>query len=212
MVPMIWDMTARRNPAAPRLGEQFDQVLAAAQAGAPWALERLWLALSPVVAGYLRVQGAAEPDDMTSDTFLAAFGGLRSFSGNEAKFRSWVFTIAHHRLVDERRRQARRPQVAGDPVESMSDRLPGGDVEHEALAALSRERVQRLCDRLSPDQRDVLLLRMVAGMTLEETAATVDKPVSAVKALQHRAVLSLRRHLAAETGIGRKEEPEGVSP
>jgi RNA polymerase sigma-70 factor (ECF subfamily) len=209
---MIWDMTARPNsrPERPGLGEQFDQVLAAAQAGAPWALERLWVVLAPAVAGYLRVQGAGEPDDVTSDTFVAVFGGLRSFRGSEAGFRSWVFTIAHHRLVDERRRRARRPDPVHEQAEAVAERRPGGDVEAEALRALSTERVRRLCDRLSPDQRDVLLLRMVAGLTLEETAATLDKPAGAVKALQHRAVQSLRRQLGA--GRDRKELAEGVSP
>ncbi|MDQ4131774.1 MAG: RNA polymerase sigma factor [Actinomycetota bacterium] len=204
-------MSMRRDPATSRLGEQFEQVLAAAQAGAPWALERLWLALSPVVAGYLRVQGAAEPDELTSDVFLAAFRGLRSFSGNEASFRSWIFTIAHHRLVDERRRHARLPRTEDDAT-AVAEHRPGGDVEQEALRALSADRVRQVCDRLSPDQRDVLLLRMVADLSLEETAATVGKPVGAVKSLQHRALESLRRQLADSGSFDRGNLPEGVSP
>lgn len=204
-------MNLRRDPTAPRLGEQFAPILNAAQSGASWGLERLWSTFSPVVAGYLRVQGAAEPEELTSDVFLAAFRRLRTFQGDEASFRSWIFTIAHNRLVDERRRLSRRPQ-SEEVAASVAERRPGGDVEQEALQALSIERVHRLCDLLSPDQRDVLLLRMVAGLSLEEVAATLGKPVGAVKSLQHRAVNGLRRHLAAPGTTDLKNVAEGVSP
>src|SRR5579864_7713306 len=101
-------------------GESFDAGLRAAHSGAPWALERLWRELAPVVTGYLRLQGAAEPEDLTSDVFMNAFTQLRSFHGGEDQFRSWVFTIAHHRLVDERRRHSHRPQLAETTVDNMT--------------------------------------------------------------------------------------------
>lgn len=168
--------------------------MAAASVGAPWAFEQLWQELAPVVAGYLRVQGAAEPDDLTSDVFLNVFRHLAAFRGGEVEFRSWVFTIAHHRLVDERRRCSRRPPQAemSDPALSQ---VSGGDVEVDALRRLSEERVRRLCAALAPDQRDVLLLRMVADMNLEQTAQALGKSIGSVKALQHRALAALRRQL-----------------
>ena len=175
-------------------GESFASLLPAARAGAGWAFTRLYEGLAPAVAGYLAVQGAAEPDDLTSEVFQRAFTGIGSFSGDEGRFRSWVFTIAHNVLVDDRRRRDRRPVQAGpaghDPV--------GGDVEDDALRRLSEERVRRLCDLLSPDQRDVLLLRLLAGLTLEETATALGRTTGAVKALQHRGVTALRRHLERE--------------
>ncbi len=78
-------------------------------AGTLRALEDLFTTLAPIVAGYLRLQGSAEPDDLTSDVFLGAFRNLDTFRGDEAGFRSWLFTIAHRRLLDERRRLRRRP-------------------------------------------------------------------------------------------------------
>src|SRR5262245_57193259 len=92
-----------------RFGGEFDAVLIAAQDGAPWALERVFTTLAPVVTGYLRLQGSAEPEDLTSEVFLAVLRNLHGFQGDEPGFRSWVFTIAHRRLLDERRRQGRRP-------------------------------------------------------------------------------------------------------
>src|SRR5262245_66037124 len=95
--------------------EQFGSVLAAAQRGAAWGWERLWAELAPGVAGYFRVQGAAESDDLTSEVFIGVFGGIGRFAGGEDAFRSWVFTIAHRRLTDERRREGRRPRF--EPVD-----------------------------------------------------------------------------------------------
>ena len=66
-------------------GIAFDDVLAAAQAGAAWAFEVLYRDLSPVVTGYLRLHGAAEPDDLASETFLGVFTGLAGFSGTRTR-------------------------------------------------------------------------------------------------------------------------------
>ena len=98
-----------------RTGLPFDDVLAAAQAGAAWAFEVLYRDLSPAVSGYLRLHGAAEPDDLASETFIGVFTGLAGFSGDEDALRAWVFTIAHRRLVDDWRRSSRRPQVNDEP-------------------------------------------------------------------------------------------------
>jgi len=96
-------------------GLPFDDVLVAAQAGAPWAFEVLYRDLSPSVTGYLRLHGAAEPDDLASETFLGVFQGLAGFRGDEQALRAWVFTIAHRRLIDDWRRRSRRPELAPDP-------------------------------------------------------------------------------------------------
>ncbi len=182
-------------------GGDFAAVLAAAQANDGWAFERLYYTLAPTVAGYLRLQGSPDPEDLANEVFLSAFRSIGSFSGDEDHFRSWVFTIAHRRLTDERRRLGRRPRLA-DHGASGPSQVSGGDVEEEALRRLATERVHRLCDGLAPDQRDVLLLRMVSGLSIEQAAEALGKSPTAVKALQRRAVAALRRSL----------EREGVSP
>ncbi len=176
-------------------GEQFDSVLQAAQLDAGWAYDRLYRWLSPSVCGYLRMQGAADPEDLTSEVFLGAFQAIGSFEGGEAQFRSWVFTIAHRRLQDERRRLARHPHLAEIDPELT---VPGGDVEREALDALGAQWVVRASAALSPDQRTVLLLRVVADLTAEQVAAITGKRVGAVRALQRRGLGAMRRILARE--------------
>lgn len=183
------------------MGEEFAATLAAAQAKAGWAFERLYHALAPVVAGYLRLQGSPEPDDLTNEVFLSAFTSIGSFQGDEEQFRSWLFTIAHRRLTDERRRMGRRPPLAQSDVAAAADPA-GGNVEDEALRRLSVERVRQLCDQLAPDQRDVLLLRMVSGVSIEQAAQALGKSPTAIKALQRRALGAVRRSLGQE-GVSR---------
>ncbi len=186
------------------LGEQFETILPAAQRGAAWALEALYRALAPAVVGYLRLQGAEDPEDLANEVFLGAFRGLAGFQGGEEQLRSWVFSIAHRRIIDERRRRARRVPVV--PLEEAGTyRSSGPSVEDRALGALEEERLRRVCERLAPDQRDVVLLRLLGDLSVEQTAAALGKRPGAVKALQHRGVEALRRALAEEISA------EGVS-
>jgi RNA polymerase sigma factor (sigma-70 family) len=174
--------------------EPFELVLSAAQADSPWAYEQLYRSLSPSICGYLRIQGVADPEDLTSEVFLGAFRGIKSFRGDEAKFRSWVFTIAHRRLTDERRARGCRPQSTDVDLGEMA----GGDVEEEALRRLSADRVRSLCAGLAADQGDVLLLRLVSGLTVEAIAGVLGKSTGAVKALQRRGLCALRKTLERE--------------
>jgi RNA polymerase sigma factor (sigma-70 family) len=184
----------RRMAGRARIGSDFDSVVLAARTGAAWALERLYQAYSPVVLGYLRVQGAADPEDLTNEVFLGVLRGVSAFAGTEDAFRSWVFTIAHSRLIDDRRRDSRRPQIGADATGGDLER-PGGDAEQDALERLGSQRVQALCEQLVADQRDVLLLRLMAGLTIEAIAEALGKSEGAVKALQRRGLANLRKLL-----------------
>jgi RNA polymerase sigma-70 factor (ECF subfamily) len=112
-----------------------------------------------------------------------------------------VFVIAHRRLLDERRNRSRRPTVVDESFEESSDwgnEPAGGDAEADALRALATERVQAICSRLVPDQRDVLLLRIVGDLTVDQIAEVLDKSPGAVKQLQRRGFEAVRRLLSRE--------------
>ncbi len=179
------------------IGATFPTVLAAAQAGGGWAFEALYRDLAAPVTGYLRLHGAVEPDDLASETFLGVFRGLRSFTGDEAQFRGWVFTIAHRRLLDDWRRAGRRPLLAGGDLDAVLERsqLSGGNVEDDALVVIGSARVEAMCASLAPDQRAVLLLRILADLTIEQVAVVIGKSVPATKALQRRGLRTLRREI-----------------
>jgi RNA polymerase sigma factor (sigma-70 family) len=177
--------------------DDFDSLLVAARDGAPWAWQQLFDELAGKVAGYLRVQGAVDVDDLVSEVFIGVFRNIASFEGSGEQFRSWVFVIAHRRLVDERRRRGRSPV---DPLGDLQEH--GGqfddDAAETALTQMSAQRVVTLCDRLVPDQRDVLLLRIVTDLTIEQIAEVVGKSEGAVKALQRRGLAALRRIISRE--------------
>jgi len=170
--------------------------LAAARSGDRGVWRSLFDELSPAVRGYLRLQGAADPDDLASETFLAVFRGIEGFEGTSTQFRSWVFVIAHRRLIDERRRRSRAPLTELDPNAELSTR--DEVVADDALGRLAIERIVALCERLAPDQRDVLLLRIVGDLTIEQIADTVGKSIGAVKALQRRGLVALEKFLTNE--------------
>lgn len=176
-----------------RFDGRFGELLAAARRGDSRGLEEIYLVLSPVVCGYLHAQGAREPDDLTSEVFLGVLRNLPAFDGDEPQFRSWVFTIAHRRLIDERRRTQRHPQT--EPLTARADRAAAEDVEAAVDQTLGAERVAALCARLAPEQRDVLLLRWLAKLTVTEIAAALGKTPGAVKALQRRGVIAVGRLL-----------------
>lgn len=179
------------------IGPAFDDVLAAARMGGSWAWQAIYEDLAPAVTGYLRARGANDADDIVGEVFLQVVRDLASFQGGESEFRSWVFKVAHHRLLDAVRYASRRPAELRPP-EDLSQLGPRGHVEDEALSSLRLGRVRALLERLSPDQQDVLLLRLFGQMTIEEVAATLGKRPGAVKALQRRGLVALQREISRE--------------
>jgi RNA polymerase sigma-70 factor (ECF subfamily) len=176
----------------------FDAEIAAARAGRADAWDRLYRRYAPAVTGYLRMQGAPEPDDVASETFLGVFRGIARFEGDEPGFRSWVFTIAHRRMQDDRRARSRRPRVEAHGGSYPEPRVAGADDEVEQR--LATERVQALCAQLAPDQRDVILLRILGDLTVEQVAAVLGKTSGAVKQLQRRGFEAVRR-LSVREGV-----------
>ena len=168
--------------------EAFEGTLLAARAGAEWAWDRLYADLAPGVRGYLRAHGAADPDDLLGEVFLQVVRDLGRFEGGARDFRGWVYTIAHRRLIDERRRRGRRPVSPAPDAVLEAAAGEGGDVHDEATARLEEAQVREAIEGLAPDQRSVLLLRILGDLTIEEIARVLDKRPGAVKALQRRAL------------------------
>jgi RNA polymerase sigma-70 factor (ECF subfamily) len=176
--------------------DAFDETLARARAGAGDAFTLLYQDLSRPVAAYIRTQGVADVEDLTSEVFLAVFTGLGRFTGDQAGFRSWVFTIAHHRVADHWRRAARAvPVTQYDP---MDDDRTVPSAEAGALDSLGSQQVAAMLAGLTDEQREVLTLRVVGDLTVEQVAQVVGRSVGAVKALQRRALATLKRDIEAE--------------
>ena len=177
--------------------DNFPAVLLAARTGEEWAWRALYADLAPALLGYMRARRADHPEDVLGEVMLQIVRDLPSFDGGESEFRAWAFTIAHHRLLDERRRSARRP-AEPMPAPEIERLGPLGDTEEDALRALSAERVARLLAHLSPDQQNVILLRVLGELTCEQVAQVIGKTPGAVKALQHRGLQMLKHELEKE--------------
>ena len=171
--------------------EELDPIVARAQRGSPAAFAELYERLAGPVAGYLRLRGVREIEDVTSDVFLSVFSGIAGFHGDGEHFRSWVFTIAHRRSVDHWRRAARAPQT--EPLEPTDDGGASPSAETLALDNVAEREALALLNTLSADQREVLLLRIIGDLTVDQVAEVIGKSPGAVKALQHRGLARLRR-------------------
>jgi RNA polymerase sigma-70 factor, ECF subfamily len=173
----------------------FETVLAAAQSGAAWASSTLWREYAPGVAGFARGRGSRDPDDLASEVFLTVFDTLSTFIGNESEFRSYLYSIAYRRLVDELRQRSRR----GETVQWLpeDDLRTEPSAEDAASIRSSDSTVLAQFDILPVDQRNVMVLRIVSDLTIEQIAEVLDKSPGAVKSLQKRALDALRKKVFA---------------
>ena len=192
-------VASRARPGDPS-EDVFAALLERARSGDGPAWETIYRWLAPAVAGYLRVQGARDVDDLTSEVFLALVRSIGRFAGGAAQFRSFTFVIAHRRLQDERRSRARQlRRTVDEPVDADPSLDSAGlDPADAALAALGRGKVVAMCGRLAADQRDVVLLRIVGDLSVEQVAEALGRSSGAVKQLQRRAFEHLRKEISAE--------------
>lgn len=181
------------------IGEGFERVLSRARDGDELAWTALYDDLSGQLLGYLRGRGAPEPEDQLGETFLQVARDLPHFTGDEAGFRSWVFTIAHRRLLDASRTRRRRPTAPMPPerLVPVSDALRGPEQDIEAVAArlIDRELLDGLLAHLTDEQREVLLLRFAADLDTATVGEVTGRSPNAVAAITRRALAALREVL-----------------
>lgn len=164
----------------------------AAAAGDPEGFAVLWRSLQPAVLRYLRVVVGAAAEDVASETWLQASRDLHRFSGDGAAFRGWLFRIARHRAIDERRRLARRPEQPAETLEG--DLSPARDAAAEALERSGTDRAIALIATLPPDQAEAVMLRVVAGLDVATTARVLGKRPGAVRVATMRGLRRLAAH------------------
>lgn len=183
----------------------FDRTLNAARSGEEAALTALYVRLHPVVLRYLRVIEPAEAEDLASETWLDVVAGLGRFEGDDRALRGWALTIARRRAIDVRRRRARRNTVPVDP-ETLVTHGGAGDAEEDAMAGLELDIAIEGLRALPRDQAEVVLLRVLGGLSVAEVARILGKRPGTVRVLQHRALRTLARTLP-----DRSPSEEGVT-
>lgn len=167
-----------------------DDVLARARSGDPAAFSLIYEALSPAVLGYFAGRGSEDPEALTQEVFLAVFSKLETVSGGLQGLRTFTFSVAHARYVDDVRKKARTPVLVG--YEADGDTRAADSAEMVALDNLDAGGADGLLARLNTEQRDVLLLRIVAGLSIDEVAEILGRSAGSVKQLQRRGLLKLK--------------------
>jgi RNA polymerase sigma-70 factor, ECF subfamily len=144
-----------------------------------------------------RVGSQADAEDLTAEVFVRMVKSLPDYQDTGAPFDAWLHRIAAVRVADFYRQQGRRPQV--DLTENLASNtpLPEEVLQDEQEHARLREALQQL----SGDDQTVLILRFVERKSHQEVAQIVGKSVSAVKSIQHRALVKLASLLGSEEKI-----------
>lgn len=181
------------------IGEDFGQVLAAAQGGSEPAFSRLWRDTNPPLLRYLRVIAPEPAEDVAAETWLHVVRGLAGFRGDEQAWRAWLFTTARRRVIDQARRRSRRPER---PLEqALPSQFPvSPDAADLALQHLDTRSAVALVAQLPAHQAEVILLRVVAGLDTETVARLVARTPGAVRVAAHRGLRRLAEILA-EAGV-----------
>jgi len=155
--------------------------------------------LSPAVAGYLRARGVDDPEGVTHDVFVALYPQLKSVRGGAPGLKTLIFSIAHARCVDHQRRRHRTPAtVEYDP--GRDGRLTAS-AEDQALDADPEANALSMLEGLSEDYKEVLRLRIIANLSVNEVADVMHKSPGAIAQLQRRALACLRTQQKSKDGV-----------
>ena len=182
-------------------GERLDAVVAEAVAGNRDALREVLEIIRPIVVRYCRARvGATErsglsADDVAQEVCLAAITALPRYKDQGRPFLAFVYGIAAHKVADAHRAAGRN---RADPTDVVPERYSvEAGPEQMALDSESSARMNRLLSVLPERQREILILRVVVGMSAEETAEAVGSTAGAVRVAQHRALARLKAEITA---------------
>ncbi|MCV7368003.1 RNA polymerase subunit sigma [Mycolicibacterium duvalii] len=180
-------------------GERLDDVVAAAVAGSRDALREVLETIRPLVVRYCRARvGSAErsglsADDVAQEVCLAAITALPRYKDQGRPFLAFVYGIAAHKVADAHRAASRNKS---DPMDVVPERHSGeAGPEQLAIDSESAARMKALLQILPEKQREILILRVVVGMSAEETAEAVGSTPGAVRVAQHRALSRLKSEI-----------------
>jgi RNA polymerase sigma-70 factor (ECF subfamily) len=180
----------------------LDALVGASVDGDRQSIERLLAEVRPVVVRYCRARvgrnerSFAAADDVAQEVCLAVLTALPGYRDQGRPFLAFVYGIAAHKVADAHRASARN---RSEPVADLPDTPDSAaGPEKRAMQAALSGRMARLLDILPAHQREILLLRVVVGLSAEETAEAVGSTPGAVRVAQHRALTRLRNTLSAE--------------
>lgn len=183
-------MSVAMSDEATGANDAFASALAKAKQGDGDGFTWLYRAYNRRVGALVRSEACPNPEEVVNTVFFKAFRSIDRFVGNQANFASYLYQIARFQVIDERRARSRQVDIEDDLEFDLID-----DRTDPAVLAVDRdtaERVNGALQALTPEQREVIVLRVFFGLTGPETAEAMDKPIGAVRSLQNRAEARLR--------------------
>jgi RNA polymerase sigma-70 factor, ECF subfamily len=176
-------------------------LLRLAQRGDPNACVEIYNRHYPVIYTYIfyRVGEACLAEDLASEVFVRMVDKISTFDLRDRPLLAWLYTIAHHLVIDHYRRS--RPET----ILPLDERIHADPQEHpvrQTELRLDQQSLYRAIGCLTEDQRRVILLKFIDDHSNAEIARLLGKDEGAVKSLQHRALDALRREFAKETQHG----------
>lgn len=190
---------------APKADDVQDTVFDAIE-GDPHAVERLLAAIRPMVVRYCRARvgrqerAIVSADDVAQEVLLAVLAALPSYRDNGRPFLAFVYGIAAHKVVDAMRAAARnRCEPIAEPPDGVS---PDAEPEAQALAGELNDHMSGLLQLLEPRQREVVVLRVMVGLSAEETGDALGMSPGQVRVMQHRSLTRLRKLMVDEGWYG----------
>jgi RNA polymerase sigma-70 factor (ECF subfamily) len=179
-----------------------DELVALAMAGDHGAVGRIIAIIRPLVVRYCRARlgrldrSSVSADDVAQEVCLAVLTALPGYRVQGRPFLAFVYGIASHKVIDAHRSATRN---RAEPVADLPDSAEAADgPEQRALRVELSDELGQLLDTLPEKQREILVLRVVVGLSAEETADAVGSTPGAVRVAQHRALARLRRSMPEE--------------
>ena len=177
---------------------RFDAVVAGARSGDSHALEELFRELQPRLLRFLRSMEDRAADDLAADVWLAVASGISRFEGNWADFRAWVFAIGRKRLADHRRTAARRRTDSVDSAVFARQHAEDAPEDETVDKISGQQAASLIASVLRDEQAEVLLLRVLADLDVDQVASILQRSPNWVRVTQHRAVANLAKRLGSK--------------
>ena len=200
--PVVRARVPERKSASPESAELSEQLVMLAMTGDRAAVAEVIATIRPLVVRYCRARlgrfdrSSVSADDVAQEVCLAVLTALPGYRVQGRPFLAFVYGIASHKVIDAHRAATRN---RAESMSDVPDRVESADgPEQHALRVELSEEMGRLLDRLPEKQREIVVLRVVVGLSAEETAEAVGSTPGAVRVAQHRALVRLRTVLPDE--------------
>ena len=182
----------------PEFSQELEDAICEARRGDAASMGYLYRHFAPGLLRYLKGRIPSEAEDISSETWISIAKAIRNFKGDAGDFRAWVFSTARRRIIDHLRRGAVRPELklVQDPD---ANTMPNVQFDFPGARLEVDEAVATLIAGLSDEQAEVVLLRVVGGLSAKEVAVMMSRPEGTIRVIQHRAIQKMAENLNSKT-------------